>query len=193
MIELFAKISEASKLLMETGFAPTHVNATLAMVGAAMGVDRIYIYENQPFPIRGRLLADARFGWSAPGVTGLTESPTMRQISLRELAPLWVDTLAEGKTVSCLASVAPPRVRLLLTEHKTQSMLLAPIQVSKDKWGFVGLDDCRRARVWTAEETTLLKALAGGLGTALRHRQMRSSLSQTRTQLAEMMALGATR
>ena len=47
--------------------------------------------------------------------------------------------------------------------------------------------------VWSAEETTLLKALASGLGTALRHKQMRSTLSQTRTQLAEMMALGGTR
>jgi GAF domain-containing protein len=193
MIEVFAKISEASKLLMETGFAPTHVNATLAQVGTALGVDRVYLFENQPFPIRGRLLADARFSWSAPGVQSLSESPTMRQISLRELAPLWADALAQGQTVSSLTSAAPPRMKLLLGDHKTQSLLLAPILVGKDKWGFVGIDDCRRARVWTAEETTLLKALAGGLGTALRHRQMRSSLSQTRTQLAEMMALGAAR
>ncbi|MFL5349256.1 MAG: GAF domain-containing protein [Hyalangium sp.] len=191
MIELFSKISEASKLLMETGFAPTHVNAALAQVGTALGVDRVYLFEHQPFPIKGRMLADARFGWSAPGVSSLTESKTMKQISMRELSPLWADALAQGQTVSSLTSVAPPRLKLLLTEHKTLSLMLSPIQMGKEKWGFVGLDDCQRARVWTAEETTLLKALAGGLGTALRHRQMRSSLSQTRTQLAEMMALGA--
>ncbi len=193
MIEIFSKISEASKLLMETGFAPTHVNATLAQVGTALGVDRVYLYENQPFPIRGRLLADVRFAWSAEGVSSLIESATMRQLSLREVSPLWADALAQGQTVSCVASAAPPRLKLLLTDHKIQSLMLSPIQMGKEKWGFVGIDDCRRARVWTAEETTLLKALAGGLGTALRHRQMRSSLSQTRTQLAEMMALGGTR
>lgn len=193
MIEIFSKISEASKLLMETGFAASHVNATLAQVGAALGVDRVYLFENQPFPVRGRLLADVRFAWSAPGVSSLLESAAMRQVSMRELSPLWADALAQGQTVSSVTSAAPPRLKLLLTDHKTQSLMLSPIQMGKEKWGFVGLDDCRRARVWTAEETTLLKALASGLGTALRHRQMRSSLSQTRTQLAEMMALGGTR
>lgn len=193
MIEVFSKISEVSKQLMETGFAATYVNAALAQVGTALGVDRVYLFENQPFPIKGRMLADARFAWSAPGVSLLTESAKMRQLSMREVSPLWADALAEGQTVSCLTSAAPPRLKLLLVEHKTQSLMLSPIQMGKEKWGFVGIDDCQRARVWTAEETTLLKALASGLGTALRHRQMRSSLSQTRTQLAEMMALGTAR
>lgn len=193
MIEIFSKISEASKLLMETGFTVTSVNTVLAQLGTALGVDRVYLFEHQPFPIKGRMLADARYAWSAPGVLSVTDSKSMRQISLRELSPLWADALALGQTVSSVASAAPPRLKLLLTEHKTQSLMLSPIQVGKEKWGFVGIDDCQRARVWTAEETTLLKALAGGLGTAMRHRQMRSSLSQTRTQLAEMMALGGTR
>jgi GAF domain-containing protein len=193
MIEIFTKISEATKLLMETGFSPAHVTAALEQLGPTLGVDRLYIFENQPYPIRGRMVADARYAWSAPGVTSVLEAPALRQLSLREMAPLWADALLAGQTVSSLASDAPPRARLVLTAHKTQSLLLAPIQQSKEKWGFVGMDDCRRPRVWTAGEVSLLKALAGGLGTALRHKQMRSSLSQTRTQLAEMMLLGGTR
>src|SRR5262245_3807451 len=127
MIEIFTKISEATKLLMETGFSPTYVAAALAQLGPALGVDRLYIFEDQPFPTRGRLLADARYAWSAPGVTSVLESPAMRQISLREMAPQWADALLEGQTVSCLASDAPPRAKLVLTAHKTQSLLLAPI------------------------------------------------------------------
>jgi GAF domain-containing protein len=193
MIEVFTKISEVTKLLMESSFHPTHVAEALAQLGPTLGVDRLYIYENQPYPVRGRMLEDARYAWSAPGVTSLLASPTMQQISLREMAPQWADALQAGQTVSCLASDAPPRARLVLTAHKTQSLLLAPLQQGKEKWGFVGVDDCHRPRVWGAGETSLLKALAGGLSTALRHKQMRSSLSQTRTQLAEMMLLSGTR
>lgn len=193
MIEAFAKIAEATKQLLETGFAPTHVNATLAQVGTMLGVDRVYVYENQPFPIRGRLLADARFCWNAPGVKSLQESTSQRQLSLREVAPLWVEELVKGQSVSTVLNSAPPRVRLMMVENKTESLVLAPIRVGKDSWGFVGFDDCQRPRVWSSLEVTLLKSLASGLATALRHQQMRSSLSQTRTQLAEMMMLGATR
>jgi GAF domain-containing protein len=193
MIEVFTKISEATKLLMESGFNPTHVTGTLAQLGPTLGVDRLYIFENQPYPVRGRLLADARYAWNAPGVTSVLESQVMRQLSLREIAPLWADSLLAGQTVSSLTSDAPPRAKLVLLASKTQSLLLAPIQQGKEKWGFIGMDDCRRPRVWSANEGTLLKALASGLSTALRHKQMRSSLSQTRTQLAEMMLLGGTR
>jgi len=193
MIEAFAKIAEVTKQLMETGFAPHHVSAGLAQVGSMVGVDRVYVYENQPFPVRGRMFADARYGWCAPGVKSLEDSASLKQISLRELAPLWIDLLVQGQTVSTTLIDAPPRMRLLMMEHKTQSLVLAPIKVGKEMWGFVGFDDCNRSRPWGSLEVTVLKSLAGGLGTALRHRQMRSSLSQTRTQLAEMMMMSGTR
>ncbi len=193
MIEAFAKIAEVTKQLMETGFAPHHVSAGLAQVGTMVGVDRVYLYENQPFPVRGRMFADVRHGWTSPGIKSLEESASLKQISLRELAPLWPDLLAQGQTVSASLTDAPPRLRLLMVEHKTQSLVLAPIKVGKEMWGFVGFDDCQRTRAWGALEVTVLKSLAGGMGTALRHLQMRSNLSQTRTQLAEMMLLSATR
>lgn len=193
MIEVFAKISEATKLLMEMGFTPAQVTTTLAEIGSAMGVDRAYIFENQQLPLKGRMVADLRYAWSAPGVTPPQESQAMQQISLREMAPLWADMLGQGQTVASMASATPPRLKLLLSEQKTQSLMMAPIQVGKDSWGFLVFEDCKRARVWSTAEVTLLKSLASGLGTALRHRQMRSSLSKTRTQLAEMMSFSASR
>ena len=148
MIEAFAKISEASKMLMESGFTPITVATALTQVGTALGVDRVSLFENQPFPVRGRLLSDARYAWAANGLTALTDVAATKQISLRELSPLWVDALAAGQTVSCVTSAAAPRMKLLLNEIKTQSLLLAPIQVGKEKWGFIVLEDCHaRARV----------------------------------------------
>lgn len=193
MIEVFAKVSEATKLLMEKGFTPATASEALCLVGSALGVDRVYVFENQPYPVRGRMLADARYAWSAPGITSPLDVPAMRQISLRELSPQWTELLAQGHVVSTVTTEAAPRLRLLLTEQNTRSVVLAPLKPAKEWWGFVGFEDCRRARVWSAEEVTLLKALASGLGSALRHRQMRSSLSQTRTNLREMMALGVNR
>ncbi|SET90058.1 GAF domain-containing protein [Stigmatella erecta] len=193
MIELFTKISDATKLLMEKGFTPLHASSALSMVGSALKVDRIYIYENQPYPIRGRMLVDARYAWTVPGLTSPLESSTLQSLCLRELAPQWSELLSQGHLVNCLAKDAPPRMKLLLDDHKTRSLMLAPLRPAKEWWGFVGFDDCQKARVWTAEEVILLKSLASGLSSALRHRQMRSSLSQTRSQLREMMALSVNR
>jgi GAF domain-containing protein len=193
MIELFTKISDATKLLLEKGFTPLHASAALSMVGSALKVDRVYVFENQPYPIRGRMLADARYAWTVPGLTSPLESSTMQSLCLRELAPQWAELLAQGHLVNSLAKDAPPRMKLLLDDHKTRSLMLAPLRPSKEWWGFVGFEDCQQGRVWSAEEVILLKSLASGLSAALRHRQMRSSLAQTRSQLREMMALSVNR
>jgi len=184
MVEAFAKISEASKLLVDKGFTPDGVNQALGLVSAALDVDRAAVFENRTVILRGRALTDQRFGWSSPSVRWL---PMLRDLSLRELAANWSDTLAAGNVVSCVVREAPPPMRQLLEPRQVQSILLCPIAPSKDWWGFVAFEDCRQPRRWLPEEITILRALARSLGSSIRQSQMRSSLDQARLQLREVV------
>lgn len=184
MVEAFAKISEASKLLVNQGFVPNVVNEALTMVGSALDVDRATVFEHRALAARGRFLTDQRFGWSSPSVRWL---PMMRDLSMRELAPNWMETLAAGNVVSSLVREAPPPMRQLLEPRQVQSILLCPITPSKECWGFVAFEDCRQPRVWAPEEITILRALSRALGASIRQTQMRSSLDQARLQLREVV------
>ena len=184
MVEAFAKISEASKLLVNQGFVPNAVNEALAMVGLALDVDRASVFENRTLASRGRFLTDQRFGWSSPSVRWL---PMMRDLHMRELAANWADTLAAGNVVSAPVREAPPPMRLLMEPRQVQSLVLCPITPSKDVWGFVAFEDCRQPRRWLPEEVTILRALSRALGASIRQSQMRNSLDQARLQLREVV------
>ncbi|XXF79248.1 GAF domain-containing protein [Myxococcaceae bacterium GXIMD 01537] len=184
MVEAFAKISEASKLLVDKGFTSAAVSEALGMVGASMEVGRVLVFENRTFGTRGRFLADQRHGWTAPG---LTAAPELRGLALRELAANWAESLAAGNVVSCVVREAPPPMRILMEPRQVQSILLCPIAPSKEWWGFVSFEDCRQPRRWLPEEVTLQRALARALGASIRQSQMRSSLDQARMQLREVV------
>ncbi len=61
-------------------------------------------------------------------------------------------------------------LRPFLESQGIRSILMAPVKVSDELWGLVGLEDCKRDRVWSAPEADALRAVAGTLGAALQRR-----------------------
>ncbi len=183
MVEAFAKISEASKLLVTQGYNPATVEKVLGMVGAALDVDRASVFENRTFGTRGTLVTDQRILWNMPGTMALP----LRNLMMREMAPAWAEALSAGTTVSCLVADAPQAIRQMLEPRQVKSVLLCPIAPGKEWWGFMAFEDCRQPRRWGTEEVTIQRTLARSLSSAIRQTQMRNSLDQARSQLREVM------
>ncbi|NVJ25821.1 MULTISPECIES: GAF domain-containing protein [Myxococcus] len=184
MVEAFSKVSEASKLLLEKGLNASTGVESLGMVGHALGVNRAYIFENRTQQTYGRFVTDLRYAWAEPPTASALANPVLRAFSFRDFAPGWVDMLEAGMVVACPTRDAPPMMRDLLERQGTQSILLSPINPSRQQWwGVAVFEDCRGARAWKPEEVSLLKSLARAVAASVRHGQMRSSLDQVRNNL----------
>jgi len=72
-----------------------------------------------------------------------------------------------------------PALRPYLEGQGIRSILMAPVHVDDELWGLVGLEDCRRARVWSAPEADALRAVAGTLGAALQRRADERALQES--------------
>ncbi|MBZ4415107.1 GAF domain-containing protein [Myxococcus sp. RHSTA-1-4] len=189
MIEAFSKVSEASKLLLEKGLGATTGIETLAMVGHALGVHRAYIFENRTQGTYGRFITDMRYGWAEPPTPSPLANPVLRAFSFRDFAPGWVDMLEAGMVVACPTRDAPPMMRELLERQGTQSVLMCPINPTRQQWwGMVAFEDCRQPRGWKPEEVSLLKSLSRAVAASVRHGQMRSSLDQVRNSLRQAVS-----
>jgi GAF domain-containing protein len=57
--------------------------------------------------------------------------------------------------------------RHAMAERHVRSQLLVPVLLRGTFWGYVGFEDQRQERTWTATEQSLLLALAGSLATTL--------------------------
>ncbi|HLT31632.1 MAG TPA: GAF domain-containing protein [Myxococcaceae bacterium] len=185
-LEAFAKIADASRLLLERGFTEETVSECLGLVGRAIGVDRVYIFENVT-TAEGELACAQRYEW-AEGVKPEIDNPTLQEVPYAQILPEWSTTLAEGKPVYGLVEDLPKELQDILRPQDIISILICPITLNGRWWGFVGFDDCHTPRDWPAEEVAVLRTLARALGGSLRHTQMQSTLRAAREQLQEVLS-----
>ncbi|HZI13330.1 MAG TPA: GAF domain-containing protein [Myxococcus sp.] len=184
MVEAFTKVSEASKLLLEKGLSPATGVQALGLVGHALGVDRAYLFENRTQGTYGRFITDMRHAWAEAPTPSALANPVLRAFSFRDFAPSWVDMLQAGMVVACPTRDAPPMMRELLERQGTHSLMMCPVNPTRQQWwGVLVFEDCRKPRAWKPEDVSLIKSLARAVGASVRHGQMRSSLDQVRASL----------
>ncbi|MGP1383683.1 MAG: PAS domain-containing protein [Thainema sp.] len=87
-----------------------------------------------------------------------------------------------------------------LRSLQVQANLIVPIQVQEHLWGLLIAHECRGERDWTPDELTLLEALAGQIGVAIRQselygqaqmnaEQARSQAQQLKSTLTELQQM----
>ncbi|MET0402685.1 MAG: GAF domain-containing protein [Cystobacter sp.] len=189
-IEAFAKVTEASKLLVEQGFTGAAVESAIRQVGGALGVNRALVYENSASTVPGKRVAPLRHGW------GLTAIPApTRGFALQDQMAGWVEILSRGQPVWELVRNLPGAFRSGLEAQGVQSVLMCPINVGTLNgrwWGMLRMDDCTLERRWATEEVSVVKTLARSLSNALRQDMRREELERTRQELRTMMNRCAT-
>jgi diguanylate cyclase (GGDEF)-like protein len=179
------------------------ISQALATLGQAAAVDRVYLYENHVHPVTGAAVMRMRFEWSRntvepkisqvygqPRATGASPAP-----AASEFPPQWYDALAAGAAYTVVADpglqaqlnpVLTPRLggdesasRFLPGPlEETCSILLIPIQVDQQLWGFIGFDDDLNQRQWTEGEKLILATMAHSMSGAIKRYHAEARLHQ---------------
>ncbi|MFN3426988.1 MAG: ATP-binding protein [Candidatus Thermochlorobacter sp.] len=79
--------------------------------------------------------------------------------------------------------------RFFMSSQNIQSILLAPIIAEQRFFGFLGLDDCKQMRDWSAAEKEMLQHLATALAFALLREQTVQDLMYSRQEQLELMEM----
>jgi PAS domain S-box-containing protein len=144
-------------------------------LGTAVGASRAYVFENRP-PGPSPSIAVLRSLWLAPDVTSPFSPGT--EAGYEDLER-WVELLARGDVVAGPTPALPPGERAHLEPHGIRSLLLVPVAIGGMWWGYIGLDDCERERVWPQVEVDLLRAAAGTLSAAIVRERAEANLRET--------------
>lgn len=175
LLELAALI--ATRLLGEPD--PGMVIATcFAQLGQAGGVDRVYLFENHACPQTGELLMSQRHEWCADSAIAQIDNPKLQNLPYVSGGfERWQRILAENLLVVGSVRDFAESERAVLEPRGILSILVAPINVHGEFWGFIGFDDCHRERDWTPAERNILQNIAGNIGEAIA-RQRAETTSQ---------------
>ncbi len=186
-------LSKQDRLLLGVAGAMNHllitpdfnsaVTKALKSLGLAANVDRVYIFETHTHPKTKEPFMSHRFEWDRFSAEVRINNPEFQNIPYSAGFSRWYERLSTNNTISGLVREMPSSERALLEPQKITSIMVVPILINDQFWGFIGFDDCHTERQWREEEEAVLFAMAGSIGGAIVREQTEKQLRQTSTEL----------
>jgi PAS domain S-box-containing protein len=176
LLEGAAKIAE---ILMSTSNLELSINNALGIIGEATKVSRVYIFESNIDSVTNKKLISQRFEWTNGRVSVELQNPELQNIPIDDFFPDWYKTFLSGKVVKNLTKNFPIEIRQLMESQKIVSLLLVPIFVKNNFWGFIGFDDCENEREWSESEITALSITGNTIGNAIARHSIEVELRES--------------
>ncbi len=169
-------VAFAAQRFLESPAWEEVVEQVLRRLGEAVSVSGAYVFENS-VAAAGDITTARRFGWAAPGLS--SEISQECEAEGYEGFERWVAVLGRGDIIHGQVEAFPESEREHLRLHGIRSILVAPIFVGSEWWGYLGFDECRTERQWTQVEFDALRAAVGTLGAAIDRRRSEEQLRET--------------
>ncbi|MEH2063207.1 MAG: EAL domain-containing protein [Nostoc sp.] len=165
---LLQAVAEAANYLLGEMNYETAVARSLAVLGEAAQADRAYLFQNHPHPATGEIAVSLRFEWTHPKIRSTHHNWQNQPYEDSGLAR-WYTVLSSGQSISGLTQKFPVAEQEFLIRDGIQSLLLVPLRLENEFWGYLGLADCTSERHWSRhEESTLLTMAASIISTKQR-------------------------
>ena len=173
-----AGLAACSHTLLADGTTEEILTKAIRHLLLASHVSRVYIFENFEDPVDGLCCRQTHEAY-ADGVTPEIENPLLQHLPYREIAFVKEKLLA-GEPYYGIVADLPPRDRRLLDPQGILSILILPIRVSGQWYGYIGFDDCVNAKTWAGEDIQLLRTAADMIGTYLERKYAEEEVRQAR-------------
>jgi diguanylate cyclase (GGDEF)-like protein/PAS domain S-box-containing protein len=174
---LLKGVAAATNYLLVNTEDKTAIAKALAALGTSAAVDRVYIYENHPQTATGETAMSMRHEWTRTTITPSIHQPHWQNQSYEALGlTLWYEALLLGQTIKGITSRLSTAQQKLFNKDKILSIILVPILIDGILWGYIGFDDCQTERQWSKSEETILQAMAGSFGGAIKRHLAESTM-----------------
>ena len=170
-----AILVDIQRHLLASKQAETYYPEMLQQLGIAAGASRVYLFENHRDEV-GNLLTSQRVEWCAEGISSVMGSSLAQNVSYSDSLPRWLSLLSAGKIINTIVASCPESERLLFEPQGILSILILPLIVNHELWGFIGFDNCLEARLWDSSEVSFLGAVASAVALQQERQQAEQAL-----------------
>lgn len=158
------------------------VAQTLAILGEITNVSRVYVFED----FEKGMKTKNTYEWCNKGVEPQIEK--LQDFSYQENIPSWKSHLLNKGNVFCnFIEELPLDLQVTLKAQDIKSVLVYPIVMKGDLFGFIGFDEIRETRFWTKSEDKLLKSISGLVSNAFSEELAKKELQNSNDQLTRLL------
>ena len=162
----------------------------LEILGQVSVASRVYLFENHR-DAAGRLLMSQRAEW-CEGIYPKIANPTLQNLPYDDFSPRWIEVLARGELIAGIVAEFPPAERILLEPQGILSILILPLTVNSEFFGFISFENCIEALAWESSEIDFLSAAAAIVSMWQEHKQTElvlQEVSEERQRSQKMLQL----
>ncbi|GHT28971.1 hypothetical protein FACS18942_09800 [Planctomycetales bacterium] len=181
--KLLKAINTAAGIILndyETGF-DSCMKEIIFLLGEATNSDRCIIWKNTT-DSDGQDCAEIAYEWS-PNAKPQQHDKNRNRFRYQESLPFFKQSLQAGGCISSYVKDLPEPERSCLAAGNITSILLAPILVHNDFWGFIALDNCRDGQIWDKVECDLMNSVGGIIASSIKRKNVEAVLSEERQTL----------
>jgi signal transduction histidine kinase/DNA-binding response OmpR family regulator len=150
----------------------------MKLLANCVDADHVYIWKNQT--INGSHFYTRIHSWEIEAENHKIKAATILSFSYEGTFPFWEEKLGRDEIingpVSSLSEVEITR----LTPYGVRSIMVVPVFMQEEFWGFVSFDDCHSERTFTAAEEGILHSGSLLLANAVARNEMTHSLIAAR-------------
>ena len=183
-------MNQAAAILLESEIERFTDNlwSCMGMMARTVNADRIRMWKNNT--IDGKLYCTQLFEWSG-GAEPQQGRPITINASYNEDIPGWEETLSKGSCINSLVRDLSPKEQARLSSQGIISILVVPVFLQDEFWGFVGFNDCHKERIFSENEETILRSGSLLIANALLRYEMTINL-KTALENAQMASRAKT-
>jgi len=182
LIQASAKVSQ---LLLANKPVENVVMEALGIIGRTTNHDRVYVFEFHNHPDTNDILMSQRFEWAKSGISAQIDNPDLQNIDVMTVTPRWYDLLSRGISVIGNVKDFPESEQGPLLEQDIVSVLVMPITIEGNCWGFVGIDNCHSEENWSDADNSILTATSSAIGMAIIKDRQKSELIKAKENAEE--------
>ena len=157
----------------------------MGMMADSVGVDRVYIWKNHE--LDGQLHCTQLYEWSE-GAEPQQGGEYTIAIPYSENIPGWEETLSGGKSINGLIRDMSAEEQAQLSVQGILSILVVPVFLQDNFWGFVGFDDCHKERVFSFNEVSILNSGSLLIANALLRNEMTMEIRAAAAKMEAVIA-----
>jgi len=155
-------LSRASRILLSGNYSLQTIEKALKVILDSTRISRIYIFENftKNNDFYCRQIAEV----CLEGVKSEIDNPELQNVKYEDSISRWRELLMNKQPVSGFVKDFPIQEKEILQPQGIKSILVLPIFINMQFWGFIGFDDVSREREWDQNHLYLLSTFADALG-----------------------------
>ena len=155
--ELLSTVNQATNILIqaENDRFEEALLTSMKMMAESVDADRMYISYNHVKD--GKLCSSQLYEWSG-GAKPQRGGEYTIDIPYDEATPGWREKLSQGQCINAVVSDMPETERAHLKPRGIVSILVTPVFLRDEFWGYVGFDDCKNQRLFSENEVSILQS-----------------------------------